>query len=71
MIINDQCDAFVNEKVDYLVKDLQENSTLSQIVSKSSMNHRIKCFHHIHVQKRDYFVVTLILDDVYLLRKMF
>jgi hypothetical protein len=35
------------------------------------MSHRIKCFRHIHIQKRDHLVVVLISDDVYLLRKKF
>jgi hypothetical protein len=61
----------VNEKVVYSVNDSQENSTLSQIVNKSSMSHRIKCFRHIHAQKRDHLVVVLTSDDVYLLRKKF
>jgi hypothetical protein len=69
--IDDQCDASVDEKAVYSVNNSQENSTLSQIVSKSSMSHRIKCLRHVHAQKRDHFVVTLISDDVYLLRKKF
>jgi hypothetical protein len=35
------------------------------------MSHCIKCSRHVHAQKRDHFVVVLISDDVYLLRKKF
>jgi hypothetical protein len=69
--IDDQCNASVDEKAVYLINDSQENFTLSQIVSKSSINHHIKCLRHIHAQKRDHLVVVLILNDVYLLRKKF
>jgi hypothetical protein len=69
--IDNQYNASVNEKVVYSVNDSQENSTLSQIVSKSSMSYHIKCFRHIHAQERDHFVVALISNDVYLLRKKF
>jgi hypothetical protein len=69
--IDDQYNASIDEKIVYLVNDSQENFTLSQIISKSSMSHRIKCSRHVHVQKRDHLVVTLISNDVYLLRKKF
>jgi hypothetical protein len=70
-LIDDQCDASVDEKAVYSVNDSQENSTFSHVVSKSLMSHRIKCSRHVHVQKRDHLVVVLISDDVYLLRKKF
>jgi hypothetical protein len=64
-----QNDAFIDEKVVYSVNDSLRNSALSQIMSESSMSHRIECSRHVQTSKRDHLVVALTSDDVNLLRK--